>query len=96
MTTDTAPKKNTKRNKGDLTREVEELREKVRELEETLEAIQSGEVDAIVVANGDGRRVYTLEGPDHPYRTLVENIQEGALTLSRTGTILYTNTAVFF
>jgi len=70
----------------------EELNEKVRELEETLEAIRSGEVDAIVVANGEGRKVYTLEGADHPYRALVENIREGALTLSHTGMILYTNT----
>ncbi len=72
--------------------EIEELREKIRELEETLEAIRSGEVDAIVVAKGDARQVYTLEGADHPYRGLVENIREGALTISRTGMILYTNT----
>jgi len=81
-----------KREDADLKKEVEELRGKVRELEETLDAIRSGEVDAIVVAKGDTRQVYTLEGADHPYRALVENIQEGALTLSRTGMILYTNT----
>jgi PAS domain S-box-containing protein len=74
-----------------LRTELAELRDKVRELEETLDAIRSGEVDAIVVTNGDGRKVFTLEGADHPYRALVENIREGALTLSRTGTILYTN-----
>jgi len=74
-----------------LKAENAELRDKVRELEETLDAIRSGEVDAIVVTNGDGRKVFTLEGADHPYRALVENIREGALTLSRAGTILYTN-----
>jgi PAS domain S-box-containing protein len=74
-----------------LKKEVRELREKVRELEETLYAIRSGEIDAIVISNGDARHVFTLEGTDHPYQNLVENIHEGALTLSRTGMILYAN-----
>ena len=81
-----------KREDANLKKEVGELREKVHELEETLYAIRSGEVDAIVISNGDARQVYTLEGADHPYQALVENIREGALTLSRTGMILYTNT----
>ena len=93
MAKDTAPENGTKRkNRAISVRENEELREKVRELEETLDAIRSGEVDAIVVAKGDGQQIYTLEGADHPYRVLVENIREGALTLSRTGMILYANT----
>src|SRR5512133_1266556 len=82
----------------DLKREIARLRhendilqEKNRELEETLEAIHSGEVDAIVVNKGDSPQIYTLEGEDHPYRALVENIREGALTISQDGTILYTN-----
>jgi len=37
----------------DTAKEIEELREKVRELEATLEAIHSGEVDAIIVAKGE-------------------------------------------
>ena len=81
----------TKKESESLKTELAELRDKVRELEETLDAIRSGEVDAIVVTNGEGRKVFTLEGADYPYRALVENIREGALTLSRTGTILYTN-----
>jgi len=67
------------------------LREKIRELEETLEAIRSGEVDAIVVSKDNVQQVYTLEGSDHPYRALIDNIREGALTLSRTGMILFAN-----
>ena len=81
-----------KREEADLKKEVEELRGKVSELEETLDAIRTGEVDAIVVSKGDAQHVYTIDGADHPYRALVENIREGALTLSRTGMILYTNT----
>src|SRR5665647_1589342 len=82
----------TRKKNESLKTELAELRDKVWELEETLDAIRSGEVDAIVVPNGEGRKVFTLEGADYPYRALVENIREGALTLSRTGTILYTNT----
>jgi len=80
-----------KREYADLKKEAGELREKVRELEETLDAIRSGEVDAIVISKGDVQQVYTLEGTDHPYQALIENIREGALTLSRTGMILYAN-----
>ena len=74
-------------------RELAALRSRNRELEETLDALQSGELDAIVVKKGGRRQVYTLEGADHPYRVLVENIQEGALTLTEEGMVLYANTA---
>jgi PAS domain S-box-containing protein len=86
-----SPGRNLKKEIAELAAANEELREKNQELEETLEAIRSGEVDAIVVAKGDARKIYTLEGADHPYRVLVENIREGALTLSRAGMILYAN-----
>jgi len=76
-----------------LREENEELKNEVRELRETLDAISAGEVDAIVVSKDDEKRVYTLENADHPYRILIENIREGALTLSRDGIILYGNTA---
>jgi PAS domain S-box-containing protein len=72
---------------------IADLEARVRELEETLDAIRSGEVDAIVVSQGATSQVYALEGPDHPYRSLVENIQEGALTLTANGLVLYGNTA---
>ena len=35
--------------------------------------------------------VYTLESADRPYRVLIEQIQEGAVTLGVDGTILYCN-----
>ncbi len=68
------------------------LREKLREAEETLDAIRNGDVDAVVVAGADNvPRVYTLETADQTYRLLVEEMQEGALTLTRSGDILYCN-----
>jgi len=91
MATKTPGGKDTKRKVSDPEEEVLVLREKIRELEETLDAIRCGEVDAIIVGKDDSRQIYTLHGADLPYRALVENIQEGALTLSRAGIILYAN-----
>jgi PAS domain S-box-containing protein len=68
-----------------------ELAARLREAEETLEAIRNGDVDAIVVGGAGNPKVYTLENADRPYRVLIEQMQEGALTLSHDGTILYCN-----
>jgi two-component system, NarL family, sensor kinase len=67
------------------------MQERVNELEETLRAIRSGEVDAVVAHTPKGDQVFTLQGAEHPYRLLVETIDEGAATLSNDGTILYSN-----
>lgn len=67
------------------------LKARVAELEETLRAIRSGEVDAVLVSGPQGDQVYTLQGAEHPYRLLVEKIDEGAATLSDDGTVLYSN-----
>src|SRR5580698_7852615 len=68
------------------------LRERLREAEETLNAIRNGDVDAVVVSGNDNvPRVYTLETADESYRLLVQEMQEGALTLSGSGDILYCN-----
>jgi PAS domain S-box-containing protein len=70
---------------------VQELRRQLEEAEETLRAIRSGEVDALVVEGPEGERVYTLQGADHPYRALIEAMQQGAASLSGDGTVLYCN-----
>jgi diguanylate cyclase (GGDEF)-like protein len=62
------------------------------EAEDTLRAIAAGEVDAFVVSDGDSmRRVFTLATADRPYRIFVENMRDGAVTLSSNGLILYAN-----
>jgi len=71
--------------------ELEDLRTRLKEAEETLEAIQNGGVDAIVVSGKTGEQVYTLHGADESYRYLVESISEGAITLTTDGIILYGN-----
>jgi PAS domain S-box-containing protein len=70
---------------------LEELRERLREAEETLDAIRNGEVDAVVVGGPSGQQVYTLENADRPYRVIIEQMQEGAVTLREDGLVLYCN-----
>lgn len=71
--------------------ETAELRRRLEEAEETIRAIQAGDVDAFVVTESAGSRVYTLAGADRPYRLLVEEMQQAALTLHADGTIVYCN-----
>jgi len=71
--------------------EIDELRIRLQEAEETLRAIRGGEVDALVITSPAGEQVFTLKGTDHPYRIIVEEMSEGAVTLSLDGTILYCN-----
>jgi len=52
------------------------------EAEETLRAIRSGEVDGLIVSTAEGDRVFTLMGAEHPYRVMVETMNEGAVTLA--------------
>src|SRR5580698_4010759 len=59
--------------------------------EETLRAIQSGEVDALMVSGRHGEQVVSLAGSEPSYRMLVEAMSEGAATLSRSGIMLYCN-----
>lgn len=62
------------------------------EAEDTLRAIGAGEIDAFVVAGGDGQRhVFTLMTADRPYRMFVENMRDGAATLAADGCVLYAN-----
>jgi PAS domain S-box-containing protein len=72
--------------------ETSELRARLHELEETLRAIRSGQVDALVVYAPDGGdRVFTLQGAEHPYRVLVEAMNEGAATMTNDGLVLFAN-----
>jgi PAS domain S-box-containing protein len=67
------------------------LQERLDAAEETLRALRSGEVDAIVASGPDGDRVYTLKGADEAYRLMVQNMAEGALTVAPNGLILFSN-----
>lgn len=67
------------------------LRARLESAEETLRAIQSGEVDALMVSGRRGEQVLTLKGAEPAYRMLVEAMSEGAVTLSMDGAVLYCN-----
>ena len=75
----------------ELTAEIKELRTKLEEAQETLDAIRRGEVDGLVVSTTKGDQVYTITGAEKPYRALIEEMREGAVMLSDDDTILYCN-----
>ncbi len=70
---------------------VAALEDQLQEARETLDAIRNGDVDAIVVGGPAGQQVYTLHNADRPYRVLIEQMQEGAVTLAGDGAVLYCN-----
>jgi two-component system NarL family sensor kinase len=61
------------------------------EAEEIVLAIRRGGIDALVMEGARGEKVVTLQGTEHPYRVLVESINDGAATLDAEGNILYAN-----
>jgi PAS domain S-box-containing protein len=67
------------------------LQARLEEAEQTLQAIRSGEVDAIVVDGPDGDRVFTLKGADYGYRVLMDEMSEGVATLTEGGLVSYCN-----
>jgi PAS domain S-box-containing protein len=69
----------------------EELQKSLEESQELLRAIRNGEADALVTSGPEGDQVFTLKGSDRAYRTLIEAMSEGAVTLAQDGTILYCN-----
>ncbi len=72
----------------ELQEEVETLRYQLETAQETLRAIGNGEVDALVIAGSQGEQVYTLQGADSSYRLLVEEMKEGAATITTDSTLL--------
>src|SRR6476659_10150346 len=76
-----------------LPEESSAQRRRLAEAEDVLRAIQHGEIDAFVVEGPGGSQVYTLNSAEEPYRTLVEEMHEGAVVLTARGDIVYANAA---
>ena len=77
--------------KEQLIIENDELHSRLAETEEALFAIRSGEVDAIVISGNKGEQIYSISSAETPYRTFIERMNEGAVTLSKEGIIIYCN-----
>jgi two-component system phosphate regulon sensor histidine kinase PhoR len=77
---------------NNLLEEIRELRFQLEEAQETINAIRTGQVDALVVKDTDGHQLYTLKTADQTYRVFIEKMSEGAVTINRDGIILYCNT----
>ncbi len=75
----------------DLQDQIRDLQARLDEANETIRAFSSGEIDAIVGSGPDGDRVFTLKGADETYRVMVQEMAEGALTLTPEGLILFSN-----
>lgn len=70
---------------------AETIRSRLHEAEATLEAIRSGQVDALVVSGPGGERTLTIEGAAHPYTVLLNAMSDGAALLEPGGAILFGN-----
>jgi len=77
--------------KEQLLLENKELQSRLTETEDVLNAIRSGEADAIVVSGTKGEKVFSLTSAETPYRVFIEKMSEGAVTLASDGVILYCN-----
>jgi len=75
----------------ELLEELEELSFQLKEANETINAIRTGQIDALVVETEGGPQLYTLKSADHTYRVFIEKMKEGAVTLDSNGIILYSN-----
>lgn len=80
-----------KKNYSQLAEENEHLRLQLDEANETIEAIRTGQVDALVVKGANGHELYTLKSADQSYRVFIEKMIEGAVTLNRQKVIIYSN-----
>lgn len=75
-----------------LDAEIASLKQRLEEAEDMRRAITNGEVDAFVVGQGENNsRVLLLAGAYQRYRQVVERMQQGAVTVSVSGDVLFAN-----
>jgi len=75
----------------ELLAENQMLQIQLEEANDTIDAIRTGKVDALIVNTGKTHELYTLKTADQTYRVFIEKMNEGAVTLNRDGVILYSN-----
>jgi len=95
------PKKPTIKTNNQLITENEDLQRRLEEAEETLNAIRSGQVDAIIVSGADGEQIFTLKQAEEAlqvseekYRRLVDEISDGVYVTDGEGVFTFANPAL--
>jgi two-component system CheB/CheR fusion protein len=78
-------------NSTHLLNEIQELRYQLEEAHHTINAIRTGQIDALIVKDDTGHQLYTLKTADQTYRVFIEKMSEGAVTINRDGIISYSN-----
>jgi nitrogen-specific signal transduction histidine kinase len=78
-----------------LRAQLETMRERLQETEEVCRAIREGAVDGFVVGQTDEqKRVLLMSGAYTRYRQVVEDMEQGAATITASGEILFANHAL--
>src|ERR1043166_6178439 len=72
-------------------KETYDLQRRLDEAEDTLRAIREGEAAALVIDSPAGEVIYTLTSADYPYRLMIDEMNEGAVSVSPDSYILYGN-----
>ncbi len=85
------PQKSHLRSFEQLEAENAELRIRLLEADQVVNAIRLGAVDALILDGPEDQQVYTLKGAETPYRSFVEHMQEGAVSMSTDGIVMYCN-----
>jgi PAS domain S-box-containing protein/putative nucleotidyltransferase with HDIG domain len=95
------PRKSTNGTQRQLLAENEDLRARLEEAEETLSAIRSGEVDALVILGAGGEQIFTfkqveeaLRVSEEKYRTLVDEVNDGFYMSDAAGVFTFANPAL--
>ncbi|MDP9042469.1 MAG: PAS domain-containing protein, partial [Bacteroidota bacterium] len=86
------------KNEGDLlkkaqklSRENKAIRKQLQDAKNYIDSLNAKDIDALVISGSKHLKVFTEKTADQVYRLFVENMNEGAVTLSSNGTILYCN-----
>jgi signal transduction histidine kinase len=75
----------------ELLSEIGDLKLRLSEAQEAIDAIKNGAVDAFAIRKDGKPEVFTLQSLDYAYRVLIEKFSEGALNLTLDGLIIYSN-----
>ncbi|HEU5437163.1 MAG TPA: PAS domain-containing protein, partial [Telluria sp.] len=81
------------RDAGDSCRQHGPLPLSAEQLQQIVRAIRESKVDALLLTDEDKQWLFTLKDTESAYRLLIENMSEGAMTLTREGAIIYANRA---